>query len=122
MQGPLALCTKSYTLSARFLVLFAAGPQRQLHVERVASVPALGPDLPVMRLYDRLRDGEPQTEAPAARPGRVGAGEALEDLLQLLRREGRALVFERKMAAVPPTALQLQPDGAAGVVFSGVLE
>ena len=30
MQGPLALCTKSYTLSARFLVLFAAGPQRQL--------------------------------------------------------------------------------------------
>ena len=122
MQGPLALCTKSYTLSARFLVLFAAGPQRQLHVERVASVPALGPDLPVMRLYDRLRDGEPQTEAPAARPGRVGAGEALEDLLQLLRREGRALVFERKMAAVPPTALQLQPDGAAGGVFAGVVE
>ena len=86
MQGPLSLCTKSYTLSARFLVLFAAGPQRQLHVERVAPVPALGPDLPVMRLHDRLRDGEPQTEAPAARPGRVGAGEALEDLLQLLRR------------------------------------
>ena len=75
-----------------------------------------------MRLYDRLRDGEPQTEAPAARPGRVGAGEALEDLLQLLRREGRALVFERKMAAVPPAALQLQPDGAAGGVFAGVVE
>ena len=55
MQGPLALCTKSYTLFTCFLVFFAAGPQRQLHVERVASVPALGPDLPVMRLYDRLR-------------------------------------------------------------------
>ena len=30
MQGPLSLCTKSYTLSTRFLVLFAADPQRQL--------------------------------------------------------------------------------------------
>ena len=122
MQDIPALCTKSYTLFWHVLMFFAPGQHGKLGKEGIDACRTFCPDAAAVCLHDGLRDGKAKPKAAVARPRGIGAGKAVKDLPQRLRRQRRALVRDGQAAAALPIPRQADGDRAAGGVFPGVVK
>src|SRR5439155_6162293 len=96
---------------------------RQIEPERRSRAARLDRATAVVSLRDRVHDRESQANpALRARPRRVGAGEALEDVLERLRWDAAALVEDLDHDTAPvATRAELDRVTVLGVL-DGILQ